>query len=91
MSRKFFILAAGLVSAAALVPLPTQGRATESEVVLNLDPSLDNPRNSEGAFVALKSGSSLFPVEPPPNPFRIPLRMKIGFPGVIASLSPTAG
>ena len=65
MSRKFFILAAGLVSAAALVPLPTQGRATESEVVLNLDPSLDNPRNSEGAFVALKSGSSLFPVEPP--------------------------
>ena len=60
MSRKFFILAAGLVSAAVLVILPTQSRAAENEVVLDLDPSPDNPRNSEGAFVALKSGRILF-------------------------------
>ena len=65
MSRKFFILAAGLVSAAALVTFPTLGRAAESEVVQNLDSSPDNPRNSEDAFMALKSGSSLFPVDPP--------------------------
>ena len=60
ISRKFFILAAGLVSASALVTLPTQAWAAENEVVLNLDPSRDNPRNSEGAFVTLKSGRILF-------------------------------
>jgi hypothetical protein len=43
-----------------LVTLPTQARAAENEIVLNLDPSRDNPRNSEGAFVALKSGRILF-------------------------------
>ena len=54
------MLVAGLVSAAALVTLPTRAWAAENEVVLNLDPSQDNPRNSEGAFVALKSGRILF-------------------------------
>jgi sialidase-1 len=34
--------------------------AGENLVVLNLDPGPDNPRNSEGAFVTLKSGRILF-------------------------------
>ena len=35
-------------------------RAAENEVVLNIEPSKENPRNSEGSFVRLKSGRVLF-------------------------------
>jgi Neuraminidase (sialidase) len=40
---------------------PTDLRANdENTVVLNLDPSKDNPRNSEGSFARLKSGRLIF-------------------------------
>ena len=40
---------------------PTGLRANEENaVVLNLDPSKDNPRNSEGSFARLKSGRLIF-------------------------------
>jgi len=35
-------------------------QAADNTVVLNLEPKPDNPRNSEGAFVTLKSGRILF-------------------------------
>jgi len=47
-------LALGLATA---VPLT---RAEENQVVLNIEPSKENPRNSEGSFVRLKSGRVLF-------------------------------
>ena len=34
--------------------------AADNEVVLDLNPSKENPRNSEGSFVTLKSGRILF-------------------------------
>ncbi|MEI8040921.1 MAG: sialidase family protein [Verrucomicrobiota bacterium] len=58
--RRQFLRTTGLVSAAALLSLPTRAADTGNETVLNLDPTPDNPRNSEGSFVALKSGLILF-------------------------------
>ncbi|MBI5774596.1 MAG: exo-alpha-sialidase [Verrucomicrobia bacterium] len=47
----FFALWLGLAAASI---------AAENQVVLNLEPSAENPRNSEGSFVTLKSGRILF-------------------------------
>jgi hypothetical protein len=60
MNRRCFFRATGLVSAAALLGWSANSQAAENEVVLNLEPSRENPRNSEGAFVTLKSGRILF-------------------------------
>ena len=43
-----------------MLGLSRTAHATESVVVLNLEPSRTNPRNSEGSFVTLKSGRILF-------------------------------
>jgi hypothetical protein len=60
MNRRQFLRATGIVSAATLLSLSTKAADAGNEVVLNLDPTHDNPRNSEGAFVTLKSGRILF-------------------------------
>lgn len=44
----------GLTAASSLM------RAAENAVVLNIEPSKEHPRNSEGSFVRLKSGRILF-------------------------------
>lgn len=46
--------------ALALVAPPPRAPANENSVVVNIDPTRDFPRNSEGAFVTLKSGRVLF-------------------------------
>jgi sialidase-1 len=53
------------LAAAVLVALPLplaagNGPAPENRVVLDIQASRENPRNSEGAFVTLKSGRILF-------------------------------
>jgi Neuraminidase (sialidase) len=40
--------------------LSTFALAANNDVVLNIEPSKDNPRNSEGSFVTLKDGHVLF-------------------------------
>lgn len=52
--------AAGLASAGAALCLGRSTPAAENTVVFNLEPRPDNPRNSEGAFIALWSGRILF-------------------------------
>ena len=50
-------LATLLLGLLAVAPL---SRAEENQVVLNLEPTKEHPRNSEGSFVRLKSGRILF-------------------------------
>jgi sialidase-1 len=52
--------ATSIVSAATLLNLSAKAADSGNEVVLNLDPTRDNPRNSEGSFVTLKSGRIRF-------------------------------
>jgi len=59
MNRRQFLRATSIVSAATLFSLSANAADSSNEVVLNLDPTSDNPRNSEGSFVALKSGRIL--------------------------------
>ncbi len=40
--------------------LPSPGAKPENRIVMNIEPTVANPRNSEGAFVTLKSGRILF-------------------------------
>jgi sialidase-1 len=49
--RTFVLLWLGLTLCAA---------AASNEVVLNIEPTKENPRNSEGAFASLKSGRIIF-------------------------------
>ena len=49
-----------LVAASAAVGAPLLAAQPENRVVLNLEPTRDNPRNSEGAFATLKSGRVIF-------------------------------
>ena len=60
MTRRRFLHTAGTVSATVALGLRQSAGAAENSVVFNLDPSPQNPRNSEGAFVTLKSGRILF-------------------------------
>ncbi len=60
MNRRQFLRTTGIVSAATLLSLSAKAADSGNEVVLNLDPTRDNPRNSEGSFVTLKSGRILF-------------------------------
>jgi len=60
MTRRQFVRFAGVASGAVLLAGPRAFAATTADSVLDLDPGPDNPRNSEGAFVTLKSGRILF-------------------------------
>jgi sialidase-1 len=60
MNRRFFLKTAGVVSTATLLNFTVQAGNPENKVVLDLEPSGDNFRNSEGAFVTLKSGRIIF-------------------------------
>ncbi len=60
MNRRQFLRTTGILSAATLLSLSAKAADSGNEVVLNLDPTHDNPRNSEGSFVTLKSGRILF-------------------------------
>ena len=60
MNRRQFVRFAGVASGAVLLAGPRAFAATTADSVLDLDPGPDNPRNSEGAFVTLKSGRILF-------------------------------
>jgi hypothetical protein len=51
---------AALLLGAALLGSNCAARAADNETVLNLEPTKQNPRNSEGAFVTLKTGRILF-------------------------------
>ncbi|MCY3019142.1 MAG: sialidase family protein [Planctomycetota bacterium] len=48
------------LTALGLLVLSLAACAADNDVVLNLEPSRSNPRNSEGAFVTLKNGRVLF-------------------------------
>ena len=60
MNRRQFLRTTGIVSAVTLLSLPTKAADSENEGVLDINPTHDNPRNSEGSFVTLKSGRILF-------------------------------
>src|ERR1035437_4064705 len=60
MNRRQFLRTTGIVSAVTLLGLPTKAADSENEGVLDINPTHDNPRNSEGSFVTLKSGRILF-------------------------------
>jgi hypothetical protein len=60
MNRRQFVRTTGIVSAVTLLSLPTKAADSENEGVLDINPTHDNPRNSEGSFVTLKSGRILF-------------------------------
>ena len=60
MNRRQFLRTTGIVSVATLLSLSAKAADSVNEVVLNLDPTRDNPRNSEGSLVTLKSGRILF-------------------------------
>ncbi len=49
-----------VLSALAGLAVASLAAGAENEIVLNLEPAKANPRNSEGAFVTLKSGRILF-------------------------------
>src|SRR5688572_18857962 len=60
MNRRNFVQTTGLLSAAGLIGLNPFAHAAEEDAVLDLNPNKENPRNSEGSFVTLKSGRVLF-------------------------------
>src|SRR5688500_3198111 len=47
------------VTAALTLGIPAHA-SSESEITLNVEPSKEHPRNSEGSFAALTSGRILF-------------------------------
>lgn len=57
MKRNLYALLCLLVSLAATAALTA---ATLGETVLNIEPTKENPRSSEGAFITLKTGRILF-------------------------------
>ncbi len=59
MNRNFF-LKTSIIFLVAFSVLRLPAAEAGNEIVLNLDPTRKNPRNSEGAFVTLKSGRILF-------------------------------
>ncbi|HWQ93813.1 MAG TPA: sialidase family protein [Clostridia bacterium] len=59
LTRRQFLKTTGLTAIAAGAGLPLAA-LNEDQPVLDLNPSPENPRNSEGAFVALASGRILF-------------------------------
>jgi hypothetical protein len=60
ISRRQFMRVGCLASAVALAGWQPTAHAEDNNVVFNLEPSEKYPRNSEGSFVALKSGRILF-------------------------------
>lgn len=60
MHRRQFLRMSSLATGSALLGIPAHADEAENEIVLNLDPSHENPRNSEGAFLTLKSGRIIF-------------------------------
>jgi len=60
LNRRQFVRLTTLASGAIMLGCLSTARAAEGEFVFNLDPSRDNPRNSEGSFITLKSGRVLF-------------------------------
>lgn len=60
MPRRQFLRMSSLVAGSALLSLPAPAYADENEIVLNLSPTPQHPRNSEGAFLTLKSGRIIF-------------------------------
>jgi sialidase-1 len=60
ITRRHFVRATCLASAAALGGWQLPAHAEDNSVVFNLEPSGKYPRNSEGAFVTLNSGRILF-------------------------------
>ena len=56
VDRRGFLKAAALGAAA----LPVAAAEPDNRVVLNLEPTPENPRNSEGAFATLRSGRVVF-------------------------------
>lgn len=60
MNMRASVIAAALIGVAALLGSACSARPADNEIVLNLEPTKANPRNSEGAFITLKSGRVLF-------------------------------
>lgn len=59
-TRRQFLQSVTLASAAAFMGLRARAAAPLNEVALDLEPSPQHPRLSEGAFVTLKSGTIVF-------------------------------
>ncbi len=59
-NRRQFIRTAGLAAGATMLGFASNAQSAESDSVFNIEPNRENPRNSEGAFVTLKSGRILF-------------------------------
>jgi sialidase-1 len=59
MNRNLFVKT-GLLFLVVVSFVSLQAAEAPNELVLNLEPTRGNPRNSEGAFVTLKSGRILF-------------------------------
>src|SRR4051812_34860004 len=55
LARLFLVLTTLLLGV-----MPTSLRAEDNEIVLNVEPTKENPRNSEGSFARLKSGRIIF-------------------------------
>jgi hypothetical protein len=60
LNRRNFLRLTAIGSVASCTVLSIKGEVSDQAVVLDLDPSKDNPRNSEGGFITLKSGRVLF-------------------------------
>jgi sialidase-1 len=59
MNRRQFLHVTTLASGAAFMGA-AMAKADDNQFIFDLDPSPENPRNSEGAFVTLKTGRILF-------------------------------
>lgn len=60
MNRRHFLHSTLLTATATGLALTASAASAENEIVLDLEPSPEYPRLSEGAFVALKPGTLLF-------------------------------
>lgn len=61
MNRRKFVQTSGLLTAGGWIGLARPlAHAAENDGILDLNPNKENPRNSEGAFVTLKSGRIVF-------------------------------
>ncbi len=60
MNRRRFLQNSGVLAGAALLSLSARAREAPTEATLDVEPTPEHPRSSEGAFLPLQSGRLLF-------------------------------